>query len=159
MCGTDETKHLDHTFDRKSLLDAHPKDGVYGDEPSRVLGVGAHKKQEIMTSQDVVTSHVSTDNPISYRYPPVSSLVHPPIEKVGLVHKYIPVGVKHELVQEKYDSLDGPTLHQQNGNKPKAHPEKMVVKEKLKQTISSVVLRYRDATVSSVVSIQCDQSG
>ncbi|KAI0226654.1 hypothetical protein LSAT2_022884, partial [Lamellibrachia satsuma] len=69
MCGTDETKHLDHTSDRKSLLDAHPEDGVYGDEPSRVLGVGAHKKQEmmtsqeVMTSQDVVTSHVSTDNP------------------------------------------------------------------------------------------------
>ena len=37
---------------------------------------------------------------------------NPPIEKVGLVHKYTPVGVK--LVREKDDYLDGPTLHQEN---------------------------------------------
>ena len=29
MCGAEGTKYLDHTFDRKSLLDAHPKDSIY----------------------------------------------------------------------------------------------------------------------------------
>ena len=29
MCGTEETKYPDHTFDKKSLVDAHPKDRFY----------------------------------------------------------------------------------------------------------------------------------
>ncbi|KAI0242196.1 hypothetical protein LSAT2_014424, partial [Lamellibrachia satsuma] len=85
MCGTEETKYLDHTFDKISFLDAHPKDGVCGAGLSRMLGEGAHKKQEVMTSEEVMTNHVSTDSPISCRYPPVS-------EKWELVHKYTPVG-------------------------------------------------------------------
>ena len=93
MCGTEETKYPYHIFDKKSLLDAHPKDGIYGAGFSRVLGVGTRKKQEVMTSQDVMTSHVFTDNPISCLYPPVSG-------KRELVHKYAPVGGISDLIGE-----------------------------------------------------------
>ena len=82
-----------------------------------------------------------------------------PVEKVGLVSIYTPVGVKGELVVAK-DSLDDPSLRQENGNKLKVHPEKTMVKQELKQTISSdvigmeqtilpVVLRYPDVTIQS----------
>lgn len=90
MCGIEETIYSDHTYDKKSLLDAHPKDGVYGAGPSRMLGVGAHKKQQVMIS------HVGTDNPISHKYPPV-------IETCKLVKN---VGVICNLVGE----IDAPYI-------------------------------------------------
>ena len=46
-----------------------------------------------MASQDVMTSHVSTDDPISCLYPPVSG-------KRELVQKYTPANVISDLVGE-----------------------------------------------------------
>ena len=91
MYSTEETKYPDHTFEMKSLLDAHLKGGVYVAGLSRMLGVEARKKQEVMTSQDVMTSHVFTDDPIGCRYHPVSW-------KREHIHKYTPVGVICDLV-------------------------------------------------------------
>ena len=52
-----------------------------------MLGVGASKKQEVMTS------HVSTDNPICCRYSPISGIRE-------VVHKNTHVGVISDQVGE-----------------------------------------------------------
>ena len=164
MCGTEETKYSHHTFDKKYISSQRtPQRWCLWCWTLAYVRVGACKTQEVMTRL------VSTDNPISHRYPPVvgtrelvnkytpvgviidlvgeidtpvddhalhrgkgnisKTCPNPPIEKVGLVHKDTPVGVKRELAREKDGSLDSFTLHQETpGNKPKAQPEKTVVK-------------------------------
>ena len=68
-----------------------------------------------------MTSHVSTDNPISHRYPPV-------VGTRELVNKCTPVGGICDLVGKNVYPLDDPELHRKKGIMPKTCPNSPIEK-------------------------------